>query len=47
MQGTQLYAREGDMGDPQRLFIGGVGSLYRVKAYEGKWEDDRKQGPGE
>ena len=45
-QGTQIYVREGDMGDPKRLFIGGVQSLYRVQAYTGAWEDDKKEGTG-
>lgn len=45
-QGTQRYVREGDMGDPQRLFIGGVQSLYRVQTHSGSWEDDRREGPG-
>lgn len=35
------------MGDPKRLFIGGVQSLYRVQAYTGTWEGDKKQGIGE
>lgn len=34
------------MGDPKRLYIGGVHSLYRVKSYSGAWEDDRQQGIG-
>ena len=45
-RGTQSYVREGDMGDPKRLFIGGVHSLYRVQAYSGAWEDDQQQGQG-
>ena len=45
-RGTQSYVREGDMGDPRRLFIGGVHSLYRVQAYSGAWEDDKQQGQG-
>jgi hypothetical protein len=46
-QGTQTYVREGDMGDPLRLFIGGMHSLYRTQAYSGRWADDTKDGQGE
>jgi hypothetical protein len=34
------------MGDPKRLFIGGNGSLYRIKSYEGTWENDVQNGKG-
>ena len=34
------------MGDAKRLFIGGNGSLYRIKSYEGQWEDDMQNGKG-
>lgn len=44
--GTQYYLREGEAGDPKRLFIGGVGSLYRIRQYEGMWVDDVRQGSG-
>jgi hypothetical protein len=37
---------EGEAGDPKRLFIGGVGSLYRFKQYEGQWKNDEKEGEG-
>lgn len=42
----QTYLRDGETGDPERLFIGGVGSLYRFKTYSGDWEDNEKQGEG-
>jgi hypothetical protein len=45
-QGTQSYLREGEAGDPKRLFIGGVGSLYRFRLFEGMWEEDVREGPG-
>lgn len=25
------------MGDPKRMFVDGVGSLYRMKEYNGTW----------
>lgn len=34
------------MGEPKRMFIGGKGSLYRIKEYIGMWEDDEKHGMG-
>ena len=37
------YIKEGELGDSERLFIGGVGSLYRTMSYNGSWEDDAKQ----
>jgi len=37
------YIKEGEMGDSERFFIGGVGSLYRTMSYDGSWEDDVKQ----
>ena len=45
-QGHQYYFKEGEMGDHQRLFIGGVGSLYRVREYIGTWEDGIREGNG-
>jgi hypothetical protein len=43
---VQTYLREGEAGDPQRYFIGGVGSLYRFKHYSGEWKYDEKDGEG-
>jgi hypothetical protein len=45
-QGYYYYLREGDVGDPERYFIGGNDSLYRVKEYTGTWEDNEKHGSG-
>ena len=28
------------MGDPKRLFVDGVGTLYRMKEYSGTWCED-------
>jgi hypothetical protein len=46
LQGTQTYLLEGEAGDPKRLFIGGIDSLYRFKQYHGEWVDDEKEGQG-
>lgn len=35
------------MGDPERLYIGGVGSLYRVQSHKGSWDDDKIEGEGQ
>jgi hypothetical protein len=45
-QGSQSYLLEGESGDPDRLFIGGIDSLYRFKHYEGQWNNDEKEGQG-
>ncbi len=44
--GVQEYLKEGEAGDPDRLYIGGVGSLYRFKRYEGEWLEGWKEGHG-
>ena len=44
--GVQTYLKEGDEGEPTRMFIGGVGSLYRFRKYEGEWFDGIKEGDG-
>lgn len=41
-----MYLREGEAGDPERLWIGGVGSLYRIGQYSGEWWEDHKHGTG-
>jgi hypothetical protein len=45
-KGTQTYLREGEAGDPDRLFIGGTGSLYRFETYVGEWFEGWKEGQG-
>ena len=40
------YLKHGEKGDPERLFIGGVGSLYRIESYQGTWVDNAKEGLG-
>jgi len=45
-KGRQFFLREGEIGDPYRLFIGGKGSLYRLKEFVGCWDDDVRQGIG-
>lgn len=45
-RGTQSYLREGEGGDPRRLFIGGVGSLYRIRLYTGEWCEGLRCGQG-
>ena len=40
------YFKEGELGDMQRLCISGVGSLYRALQYNGKWEDNERNGNG-
>jgi hypothetical protein len=44
---TQSALRSGAGGHPKRLFIGGVGSLYRFRLHEGQWLDDIRTGHGE
>lgn len=46
-KGNQYYLRDGDAGDSQRLFIGGIGSLYRIQSYTGQWEGNVRHGFGE
>jgi hypothetical protein len=29
--------KKGDAGEPDKMFTGGVGSLYRVESYDGTW----------
>jgi hypothetical protein len=38
--------QEAELGDPRRLHIGGVGGLYRLFSYSGKWESGRRHGFG-
>mmetsp|Transcript_25731 Transcript_25731/g.43349 ORF Transcript_25731/g.43349 Transcript_25731/m.43349 type:complete len:550 (-) Transcript_25731:116-1765(-) len=45
-RGVQSYLREGEAGDAKRLFIGGVGSLYRFRLFDGMWQNDVREGHG-
>jgi hypothetical protein len=45
-QGEMHYLKEGELGDEQRLCVGGVGSLYRAASYRGAWVDDVRTGHG-
>lgn len=40
------YLKHGERGDPERLMIGGVDSLYRIESYQGTWENNIKDGQG-
>lgn len=42
--GTQWLVPEGQRGVPDRLHVGGMGSLYRPTRYEGEWRDGRRCG---
>lgn len=46
LQGTQTYLRSGELGDANRLFIGGVGSLYRMSSFTGTWDNGVRSGIG-
>lgn len=46
-KGTQSYLKEGELGDSERMFIGGVDSLYRIAQYTGVWDKDSRTGVGE
>ena len=41
-----MYLRMGDIGDSERMFIGGVDSLYREASYEGQWCEGEREGHG-
>ena len=45
-KGTQFYLRDGEEGEPSRLYIGGFNSLYRIRTYTGAWVDGEREGPG-
>lgn len=45
-QGEVSYFKDGEQGDQNNLYIGGVGSLYRLKGYEGAWENNVREGKG-
>ena len=36
-----------DVGEPDKMYIGGVCSLYRAFEYDGMWEHGVRQGHGE
>ena len=46
-KGLQEYLRDGDTGDLDRYCVGGRGSTYRYKCYDGNWVDDTKSGFGQ
>lgn len=41
--GTSVMMLTDERGDPRRMFIGGVGALYRVFKYSGQWSDGVRQ----
>lgn len=41
--GTSVLMLAQEQGDPRRMFIGGVGALYRVMKYSGQWSDGVRQ----
>lgn len=45
-RGFQTYLKEGEAGDPDNMYIGGVGSLYRTLTYDGEWFEGWREGHG-
>ena len=45
-KGACTYLKEGEAGDPDNLFIGGTGSLYRFDRYDGEWFEGWREGEG-
>lgn len=41
-----FYIREGEMGDRDRQCIGGVGSMYRMKLFQGEFVENVREGRG-
>ncbi len=41
--GTSVLMLAHERGDPRRMFIGGVGGLYRVFKYSGQWSEGVRQ----
>ncbi|CAM9451858.1 unnamed protein product [Ectocarpus sp. 6 AP-2014] len=44
--GTSELMLAHERGDPRRMFIGGVGGLYRVSRYSGQWSEGVRQASG-
>ena len=42
----QTFLKDGEQGEPTRIFIGGIDSLYRPKVYIGTWESGERAGLG-
>jgi hypothetical protein len=40
------YLKDGEIGDVKRMYIGGVGSLYRTARFSGQWEHGERNGVG-
>jgi hypothetical protein len=45
-QGEQVFIKDGELGDANNLYIGGVDSLYRMLSYSGEYHDDVREGNG-
>lgn len=45
--GTSILMLSPERGDPRRMFIGGVGGLYRVLKYSGQWTEGVRQVRGD
>lgn len=45
-QGEEYFIKDGEMGDSNNLFIGGLGSLYRMKYYKGEYQHGVREGAG-
>lgn len=41
--GNSVLMLAHERGDPRRMFIGGVGGLYRVFKYSGQWSEGVRQ----
>ncbi|CAM9181885.1 unnamed protein product [Chrysoparadoxa australica] len=44
--GSAILMLQRERGDPQRMFIGGIGSLYRFYQHCGRWKHGKKEGFG-
>ena len=47
VQGHMSYLTPADIGDPDRMFIGGVDCMYRMSTYDGDWDEGERHGHGE
>jgi hypothetical protein len=45
-QGVQQYLKDGEEGDPERMYIGGIDSMYRTRTYSGTWMENVRVGHG-
>lgn len=41
--GSSVLMLAHERGDPRRMFIGGVGGLYRMFKYSGQWSEGVRQ----